>query len=226
MLDAFPQIFKTKCINHSLALNAHAFINDFPYAPGHVLLAVIPDLTKLKAGNAFEPKAPVSLLEKIDEYIRKRTSPFVRFRSMNPRYEKIHLCLQVQLVKGKDENYYKEKLAMDIRTFMAPWAIGDPYSYKLTFGQCVDRSNIIGFLESLDYIDFILALNMRHETTPAYETDENKIPVTICPATPRSILIAGDIDICIAKPKREKWGDTGDPYRPVQFIECKSTSNS
>lgn len=226
VLDAFPQIFKTKCINHSLGLNAHEHINDFPYAPGHVLLAVIPDLTKLKAGNAFEPKAPVSLLEKIDEYVRKRTSPFVRFRSMNPRYEKIHLCLKVRLVKGKDENYYKEKLAMDIRTFLAPWAIGDPYSYKLTFGQCVNRSNIIGFLESLDYIDFILALNMRHELSKTFPLHEEDAPVSICPATPRSILIAGDIDICIADITREKWGDTSDSIRPVKFIECKSTPNS
>lgn len=195
-LDAFPQIFKAKCINHSFGLNAHLYKNDFPYAPGYVLLAVIPDLLKLKAGNAFEPKVPISILEEIDEYIRKKTSPFVRFRSMNPRYEKIHFCFKVKLVFGKNENYYKEKLKEDIREFLAPWAIGD-FS-KLSFGQCVSRSVIIGFLDQLDYIDFIAYLNIRHETDATFETDESKIPVQICPKTPRSILIAGDIDVCVS----------------------------
>lgn len=227
VLNAFPQIFKVKCINHSLGLNAHQYKNDFPIAPGYVLVAVIPDLNKLKAGNLFEPKAPVSLLEKITTYISKRISPFVRFRAMNPRYEKIHLCLTVKLILGKDESYYKDKLKKDLRQFFAPWAIGDYYSYKLTFGQCVDRSNIIGFLESLDYVDFILSLIMRHESEDGFATTESNAPARICPSTPRSILIAGDIDVCIDAETCEKW-DTRKrcDHNPIKLIECKPDINS
>ena len=163
VLQAFPQLFKVKCINHSFALNAHEYKNDFPYAGGYVLLAVIPDLNQLKAGNSFEPKLPVSIIEDIDTYIRKRTSPFVRFRTMNPRYEKIDFCLKIRLLKGKDENYYKEQVKEDIRKFLAPWAVGD--YYKLTFGQCVYRSDIIQFLETRDYMDFISELKMGKEGT-------------------------------------------------------------
>jgi hypothetical protein len=203
-LEAFPQIYRTKCINHSFALNAHRYQNDFPVAPGYVLLAVIPDLTKLKAGNSFEPKAPVSLLEDIEEYIRKRTSPFVRLKVMNPRYEKINFCLKVKLYKGKDENYYKEKLKEDLREFLAPWAIGE-YS-KLSFGQCVNRSDIVRFMEGLDYLDFIIDLKMKHET------DSNGINVVgnqreVCPNTPRSILIAGEIDVCIGQDACDEWDE-------------------
>jgi hypothetical protein len=203
VLNAFPQLFKAKCINHSFALNAHLYKNDFPYAPGYVLLAVIPDLNKLKAGNSYEPKVPVSIIEKIEEYMRKQTSAFVRFRAMNPRYEKIHFCLKVKLMLGKDENYYKEKLKDDIRKFIAPWAVGE--FYKLTFGQCVNRSDIVQFLETRDYMDFILELNMRHETTEKFPAREEDIPVHICPKTPRSILIAGDIDVCIEPQGCEDW---------------------
>ncbi len=131
-LEAFPQLYKAKCINHSFALNAHQYFNDFPMAPGYVILAVIPDLNKLKAGGSFEPKVPVSLLDKIETYLRLRTSPFVRLRAMNPRYEKMNICLKVKLVLGYDESYYKEKIIQDLRVFLAPWAIGE-YS-KLTFG--------------------------------------------------------------------------------------------
>ena len=198
-LQAFPQLFKAKCINHSFALNAHEYKNDFPYAGGYVLLAVIPDLNQLKAGNSFEPKVPVSIIEDIDAYIRKRTSPFVRFRAMNPRYEKINFCLRIRLLKGKDENYYKEKVQEDIREFLAPWSVGD--YYKLTFGQCIYRSDIIQFLETRDYMDYISDLQMGREG----EKPDGEKP-KVCPDTPRSILIAGDIEVCIDQMDCESWG--------------------
>jgi hypothetical protein len=190
VLQNFPQLFKVKCINHSFGLNAHQYKNDFPYAGGYVLLVVIPDLNKLKAGKSFEPKAPVSLLEEINDFIRQRTSPFVRFRALNPRYEKVDFCLKIKLLQNKDENYYREQIKDDIRIFMAPWAIGD--YFKLTFGQCVYRSDIIQYLETRDYIDFIGDLRMSLKP----EKPRSDLP-KVCPDTPRSILIAGDIEVCI-----------------------------
>jgi hypothetical protein len=199
-LQAFPQLYKVKCINHSFALNAHEYINDFPYAAGCVMLAVIPDLYKLNAGNSFEPKVPVSIIEDIEAFMGKRTSPFVRFRAMNPRYEKINFCLRVRLMKGKDENYFREKIKQGIKEFMAPWAVG-VYD-KLTFGQCVYRSDIIGLLEKCGYVDFIADFQMgkgKEGVAPTVDA------IKICPDTPRSILIAGDIEVCIEKPGCEKW---------------------
>jgi hypothetical protein len=192
VLQAFPQIFKAKCINHSFSLNAHSYTNDFPFAPGYVLLAVIPDLNILKAGRSFQPKTPVSMLEKIEKYLKARTSPFVRIRAMNPRYEAVHFCITARLLPGKDRNYYQAQLAEDIRKFMAPWAVGD--YYKLTFGQCVSRSDIIQFLETRDYIDYILQLKMLREDDTGNPCDE---PMEVCPATPRSILIAGDVEVIL-----------------------------
>ena len=197
-LQQFPQLFKAKCINHSFALDAHLYKNDFPYAPGYVILAVIPDLNKLQAGNSFEPKVPVSIIEKIETFIRKRISPFVRFRAMNPRYEKINFCLRVNLLPGKDENYYKEQLKEDLKELLAPWAVGQ-YD-KLTFGQCVYRSDIIRFLENTDYVDFITDFRMSKQTN---KPDSQS--AKICPDTPRSILIAGDIEVCINKPDCDDW---------------------
>ena len=213
-LEQFPQLFKVKCINHSFALNAHEYKNDFPYAGGYVLLAVIPDLNKLKAGNSFEPKVPVSVIEDIATYIRKRTSPFVRFRAMNPRYEKINFCLRIRLLPGRDENYYKEQVQQDIREFLAPWAVGE-FS-KLSFGQCVYRSDIIRFLETRDYMDFISDLRMAGDG----ETPDST-RAKICPDTPRSILIAGNIEVCIDEPDCEKWGAyTACPDDQKPIITC------
>jgi hypothetical protein len=202
-LDICPQVFKAKCINHSFALNAHRYINDYPMAPGYVLLAVIPDLTKINASGSFEPRLPLSMLEKLETKLRALTSPFVRLRAMNPRYEKVDFCLRVKLLDGKDENFYKEQLKKDIETFMAPWAVG---SYdKLNFGQVINRSDFIRFLEQQNYIDYITEFLWRHDEdkSPGHETPVDQ--PEIFPITPRSILIAGHIDICILSKDCPDW---------------------
>lgn len=216
-LEAFPQLFKVKCINHSFSLNAHRYINDYPLAPGYVTLALIPDLNQLKASRQFEPRVPVSLLEQVERYMRQRTSPFVRFKAVNPRYEKVDFCLRVKFYPGKDENYYQEKLAEALREFLAPWAVG-VYD-KLSFGQCVHRSDIIRFLENLDYLDYVLELNMRHEEDRNEEQEKEQMKIwmdsktdSVCPLTPRSILIAGDINICIPAKDCPDW-DYKNPCR-------------
>lgn len=205
ILEAFPQLFKVKCINHSYALNAHKFINDFPVAPGHVLIAVIPNLNQLKAARSFEPGAPVSLLEDIETTLKKITSPFVRIRIMNPRYEKVDFCLRIKLLPEKDEAYYKEVIKKDIREFLAPWAVGE-YE-KLAFGQSVNRSDIIRFLESRDYLDYIVDLKMQHADERKDIKAANEQLQEVNPITPRSILIAGNIDVCIDQQDCEKWCD-------------------
>jgi hypothetical protein len=204
VLELFPQVFKAKCINHSFALNGYKYKNDFPIAPGYVLLVVIPDLKQLKAAQSFEPRVPVSMLDDIEEQLKNLTSPFVRLRAMNPRYEKIHFCLTVKLVLGKDENYYKEKLKQDLREFLAPWSVGQ--FEKLTFGQCVSRSEVVRFLEARDYVDYIIELLMRHnEDNWPDKLNEKELVKPICPKTPRSILIAGDVDVCIRQDICEDW---------------------
>lgn len=205
-LEAFPAVYKAKCINHSFALDAHIYKNDFPVAPGYVLLAVIPDLNKLQAGNSFEPKAPVSLLEQVETYFKKRASPFIRLSVMNPRYEKVNFCLKVKLIYGKDENYYKEKLQQDLREFLAPWAVGE-YD-KLTFGQPVTHSDVVGLIETRDYVDYVIALKMWSEFLQA-PTEEDKLQPYILPMTPRSILIAGEIEVCVCQNDCEDWDEEG-----------------
>jgi hypothetical protein len=215
-LEAFPNLFKVKCINHSFGLNAHRFFNDFPVAPGYVLLAVIPDMNQLKASATFEPRAPVSLLEKVSDYLQRRTSPFVRLKIVNPRYERIHFCLKIKLYPGRDQNFYKDKLIREFREFMAPWAVGQ-YD-KLSFGQCVYRSDIVRFLESRDYLDYVLELGMSHERDPD-PPDPNTLKV--CPLTPRTILIAGDIDVCINQQDCETWYKCYEHNREVECCDHK-----
>ena len=191
-LEAFPEVFKAKCINHSFKLDANIYSNDFPIAPGYVLIAVIPDLNKLQAGESFEPKLPTGVIKKIEAYLTSRTSPFVKIRAVNPRYEKINLCLSVILKRGYDKIFYKDQLKEDLREFLAPWAVGN--FDKLRFGECINKSNVVQFLETREYVDYITKMEMQNDY---YGSGPSENLAQICPHTPRSILLAGEIRVCI-----------------------------
>jgi hypothetical protein len=190
VLEAFQQIFKVKCINHDFGLSAGDYKLDLELAPGFVTLAVIPDLTKLTAGQGLEPRAPVSVLEEIKAFLKKRVSPFVRLKVLNPRYEKVNLKVHVRLRKGKDKAYYGAKLKEDLTFFFAPWFISKD-SHKLVFGQPVSESEVIKFIEKLDYIDFITCLSLSSAEPP------KAVVKVVEPRTARSILTAGEICVFV-----------------------------
>ena len=114
VLEAFPDLFKCKCISHTMGLSAERIPSRLEFAPGFITVAVVPDLRKLKPGEESRPKAPVSLLAKVKEYLQQRVSPFARIRVMNPRYESIGVYVKVRLVRGRDETYYTAQLKKDL----------------------------------------------------------------------------------------------------------------
>lgn len=219
VLEEFSSIYRAKCISRTLGLPAtnqypcregcgsndnqqtKAYRRDLEIAPGYVLLALVPDIRQLKVGDFFEPRVPVSMLEKVEFFLKNKTSPFVRFKAMNPHYEKINLNkLKIRLKIGKNEAFYKNQLVEDLRVFIAPWAKGA--FDKLIFGKAIYKSDIIKFIENLEYVDALLEIIFEHEDENYHE----QYPIvefgddTIYPLTARSILMAGRINICIDKP--------------------------
>lgn len=187
ILEAFPEIYKVKCISHTMGLSAVEYRRDLEIAPGYLIMAVIPDLTKLKPGNRKTPKVPISLLEKIGDHIRKKTSPFARIKVMNPRYEPVDVNIEVRLYRGKSSDYYANKLQDEIGQFLAPWFLGG--SEKLAFGQEVYFSDLVGFVEQRDYVDFIMNIELKGKC--------NQNGSVIKPLTARSILTGGEICVQI-----------------------------
>ncbi len=187
VLEGFPEIYKTKCISHTMGLSANVYHRDLELAPGYVVVAVLPDLNKLRAGNQLEPKVPLSLLEKIAGHLRLKCSPFARLKVMNPRYEYVNVCIAVRLYRGKPKNFYAQKLKEDISLFLAPWFLGD--SEKLAFGEEVRFSDIVAFVEQLTYVDFIANLKLEGEC--------EQTGTVIKPLTARSVLTAGEICVAI-----------------------------
>lgn len=196
VLDAFPELFKCKCISHSMGLSARQYQRDLEVAPGFLIVAVIPDLTQLESGDMLEPMAPVSTLTKVEKLLKQRTSPFARLRIMNPRYEKVHVKVNMQLMHGRDKNYYQSQLQTDIRHFLAPWHLGN--SDKLSFGQHLTYSDVLGFIEGLEYIDHVSDLQFFDWRCQPSKSEY------IAPLTARSILSPGEIEIEHAEKNCEK----------------------
>lgn len=196
VLEAFPELFKCKCVSHSMGLSANTYRRDLEVAPGFLIVAVVPDLTKLKAGDMLEPKVPVSTLTKVKKFLKERVSPFARFRVMNPRYEKILVRVTVRLKPGRDEAFYRSQLGTDLVHFLAPWHLGD--SDKLSFGQHVVYSDVVGFIKGLKYIEHVTDLRLFDFQSSAGWEDKNVIgQKEIIPLTARSILTGGKIMVDI-----------------------------
>ncbi|MCB0575242.1 MAG: baseplate J/gp47 family protein, partial [Saprospiraceae bacterium] len=182
VLEAFPEIFKVKCITHTLARNARNDENDYYLAPGHVALAILPDMKRFSFAAKLEPKASSALLRRIEDFLQKRSTPFVRIKAVNPLFEKIKIKTDVVFRAGKDQKYYESKLKEDLLRFLTPWAFGE--QERLSFGGKMYRSSILHFVEGLDYVDYVYNFQLLDSESVDQQFIEAK--------SERSILASGE----------------------------------
>lgn len=178
VLEAFPQIYKVRCINHG-QLGNEQFLE---LAPGSVALVVIPDLSQLTTTNNLEPKVNINLLHQIKEYLGKRSSLWVKdaIQVVNPKYEFIQVEFQVQFKEPYEDNfdYYRQKLDRAIVSFLAPWT--SDRGAEIYFEGKIYRSSILKFIEEQSYVDYVLNFMMHH--------DKQQDVREAIASTPRSVL--------------------------------------
>jgi hypothetical protein len=190
VLQQFPKLLRAKCINHTQALDNHIYRMDFPVSPGDVIVAVLPDINQLAVADNLQPTVPVSMLLAIEKFLSDKISPWARLVVRNPRYEPVNICVTVVLAEDADPNVAEDQLAADLQNFLAPWLSGDAEAFQ--FGQRLYLSGIIGVVESRDYVAALVGLMIGRQG----ETIGS--PAFIDPLTPRSILVAGTIEVTIA----------------------------
>ncbi|MFM9946769.1 MAG: baseplate J/gp47 family protein [Saprospiraceae bacterium] len=179
VLEAFPQIYKVKCLNHTLGLRGMS--QDFEYLNGHVTLVVVPDVRQLAKEQRETPKANQNLLQDIRTFLQERVSPFAQFQVLNPRYEFIHTKFSVRFFPGKDDAYYQQTLETELKDFLSPWRSDPPA--EIQFGGEVYRSSLIRFIELREYVDYVTDFEML--TGPSGNVNR------ITAQTARSVLAAG-----------------------------------
>ncbi len=124
--------------------------------PGHILIVVIPCLKEQQSVNQ-KPMVNGCLLSEIKEFAEKLASPFAEIEVKNPTYELIQVRCTVKFSKEAGTGYYINKLNQDISDYLSPW---NKTGYRVQFGWCIRRYNIMSYINTLGYIDFVTDFSM------------------------------------------------------------------
>ena len=183
VLEAFPEIYKVKCLNHTQ-------IEDGIYhevKPGYVSIITIPSQQNHNDANPLKPYTQQSTLTNIENFLRKRISCFVNLRACQPQFEEVRLEFTLTLFdQYKDFNFYRDKLKEEITQFLSPWAYGN--TSTIDFGGKIYKSVLINFIEERYYVDFITDVFMYVKVDDT--TDESGDMDEISASTARSILVS------------------------------------
>ena len=150
VLEAFPEVFKVKCLSHSNAEGQHK--------AGEIALVVIPNVRSLPS---LQPRAGAVLLNRIQDYVDSNISTFfAKIHVIHPLYELIRVDARVAFRSGLDAGYYAVELNQDLQRFLSPWAYEE--GEDIVFGGQIYRSEILAFMEGRDYVDYITDFSLYH----------------------------------------------------------------
>lgn len=188
VLQAFPQIHKVKCLNHTqVAINkATQKVQCNEIKPGHVTIITIPSLINRNDVNPLKPYTNQSLLLEIKEYLQQKISCHVKLEVANPEFEEVRLSFKLKLAQGyTDFTYYSKQLKQEITNFLTPWAFNN--QAEVQFGGMVYKSSLINFIEERYYVEYITDVNMFHKISGKSESANLE---EIVASTGRSILVS------------------------------------
>jgi len=178
-LEAFPQIYKVKCLNHT-----HYDVAIYrELAPGHVTLVTIPNLESQNLRDPLKPYTSLGVLEEIKAFVGKRLSCFVNLHVRNPLFEEVSVRFKVRLYDGFDKTFYVNKLQEEITRFLSPWAF--PGGTPPSFGGKIYKSVLINFVEERNYVDYVTDFQLfRYGTTTDLSAVEGSKAVSILVSVP------------------------------------------
>ncbi len=174
ILQEFTYLHKIKCLNHSIK---NSFI-----APGNVLLVAVPNIINQNVYNIYQPKLSQAKLNSIKTYINKLNTLHVDAEVISPNYEPIQIDLKVVFREGFDANFYTKQLQLDIAAYLSPWAFDK--NQPISFGNAMYHSEVIYFIENLEYVDYIKDFKMTHNRETKKEiipTDQKSVLTTVEP---------------------------------------------
>ena len=158
VLEAFPSVYKVKCLNHTRYSGSLADYSEL--APGHVTLVVISNVRNVNAVDPLRPKTSLITLTQISDYLSTLNPAGVDLHVKNPIYEEIEVSLNVKFHTGFDSGFYGKQLEDDLKTFLSPWASDSGSDLEL--GGKVHKSVILNYVEERAYVDFLTCFEMSH----------------------------------------------------------------
>ena len=215
VLEAFPQLYRVKCLNHTQYEPSADGIGVYrELAPGHVTVVTIPDMQFQTLRDPLKPYTSLGLLKDIEDFLESRKPCFVTLHVRNPRFEAVRCAFKVRLFDGYDISYYLGILQQTITQFLSPWAFSN--DVKPSFGGKIYKSVLIDLVEAQPYIDYVTDFRLFHDVEGANtgSVDLNEVKAT----TAVSILVSapsGDHDIEELKPADS--GQSGETTCPCEL---------
>ncbi len=208
VLEAFPEIYRVKCLNHTQYEPNETGTGIYrELAPGNVTIVTVPNHQCHNLRDPLQPYTSLGLLEEIAEYLQARLSCFIKLHVRNPQFEQIRVKCKLKLYDGYDETFYTKLLQEAIMNFLSPWAFindGSP-----SFGGKIYKSVLLDFIEEQQYVDYITDFELFHDINGKKGTDdkneiEGSMAVSILvsvPANHHEILVINPKE---AEPASEK----------------------
>ncbi len=176
VLQEFNYLHKIKCLNHSTSTSFKA--------PGEVVLVAIPNIIDQNVYDIYKPKLSQTKLNAIETYINQLNTMHVEAKVVSPVYEPVKIMLSARFYEGLDANFYAKQLKEDLAQYLSPWAFDK--NQPISFGNALYGSEVIYYIENLDYVDYIKDFKMLHDGDEKDEiipTDQKSILTSVVPAT-------------------------------------------
>lgn len=203
VLEAFPSLYKAKCLPHTRIVDDASTGESIccENAQGHVALVVVPSIP---VGVEFEellrPYVRQEVLTGIRDHLADRVTGQVvsgqgatrrsNVHVCNPVFEEIQIDFMFKLRPGHDDfSWYQQQLRLEIARYLAPWATmgaGDDRASApgIQFGGRIPKSSLIRFVEDRPYVDHITSVVMRQRVGGTLGGDIEEAVAS----TPRSVL--------------------------------------
>lgn len=187
ILEAFPAIYKVKCLNHTGIVQDGGVEQTNELKPGSVLIITIPSLKNRNDAHPLRPYTNQDTLTRIEHFIRQKVSPFVVVAARHPLFEEVAISFSLQLkAQYRDFTFYSRQLQEEIVRFLTPWAY-DGHA-DIQFGGKVYKSALINFIEERYYVEYITNVVLHHYRGSEVSSGADMEIVTA--STARSILVS------------------------------------
>lgn len=161
VLEAFPTVYKAKCLNHTQYEPDEKGTGIYrELAAGHITVVVIANQEFQNLRDPLRPYASLGLLEKIKTFLCERLSCFVTPHVKNPEFEQVAVSCNVCFTKDADETNSLKEMDKAIARFLSPWAF--PGGGSPSFGGKIYKSTLINFVEDLPYVDYVTDFKLTH----------------------------------------------------------------
>ncbi len=174
VLQEFPQLHMVRCLTHSDVESCHA--------PGEVTLIVIPNTPPEARFDRLKPRADLDTLSKIADHVNAVNTHQITVDVRNPTYEEVGLALSVRFYSDRPFAPYRTVLNEDLVKYLSPWVSNA--EVMPAFGSRLHKSQIIKFIEDLDYVDFVTDVRL-------FRSDDSAADLTsVQPSSPDAILVS------------------------------------